>query len=288
MGLNKQKYLCHNGTFVNADKPILHHSNRGLRYGDAVFESIRTIANQPLFFDAHFNRLSSAMKLLKFEPPAGFTIDYLLSLTNKLLTRNRIFKGGRLRLTVFRDSRGNYAPTSNNVSFIIESVPIEDEFFTLNKHGKHLGIYPEDKISVNRFSNFKHANSLTYVMAGLFAREHQYDECFLLNENGHLCEAISSNFFVYKKNALFTPSLKEGCVDGIMRQQVINVAKKNNIPVFDNLPLLQPDIVDADELFTTNAIKGIQWILSYRDKRYYHTMATKLTGFLNQEVRKMI
>ena len=288
MGLSQSKYICHNGINIKADKPVLHYHNRGFRYGDAIFESIRSVGNQPLFFKEHYQRLTKGMKQLQFAVPEHFHMDYLYELCEKLLTKNRIFKGGRLRITVYRESAGNYMPVENRISFIVECEPVTTELFALNKDGKNLGIYADDKVPINRFSNFKHANSLCYIMAGLFVKNNQYDECILLNENGHLCEAISSNFFVYKKNALFTPSLKEGCVDGIMRQKVIHLAKNNNIPVFENIPLLQQDLINADEIFTTNAVKGIQWVLSYKDKRYYHTLATKLTGFLNREIEKMI
>ncbi len=288
MGLSQSTYICYNGVNMKGDKPVLHYYNRGLRYGDALFESIRSIANHPLFFKEHFQRLTNGMKQLQFEPPEHFHLDYVSELCEKLLTKNKIFKGGRLRITVYRDSTGNYIPVENKISFIIECEPVSTELFVLNTKGKNLCIYAGDKVPVNRLSNFKHANSLCYVMAGLYAKNNQYDECFLLNENGHLCEAISSNVFVYKKQALFTPSLKEGCVDGIMRRKIVDLAKKNNIPVFDNIPLIQQDLVDADEIFTTNAVKGIQWIGSYKNKRYYHSLASKLTGTLNQEIEKTI
>lgn len=288
MGLVHSKYICFNGTFVKTDKPVLHYNNRGLRYGDAIFESLRSVANKPLFFTDHYHRLALGMQQMKFELPEHFTLEYLYLLCEKLLTRNRIFKGGRLRITVFRDSAGNYIPADNKIAFIIECEPVDSEFFRLNKVGKNLGIYVDDKIPINRFSNFKHANSICYVMAGLFAKENNYDECLLVNENGHLAEAISSNFFIYKNNALFTPSVREGCVNGIMRKQIIETARATGIQVFDDLPVQEKDIAEADEVFTTNAVKGIQWILSYKLKRYYHTMATKLLGLVNQKVEKEI
>lgn len=285
MSFTDAKYFCYNGTFFRADKPILHHQNRGFRYNDAFSEGIRSIGNQPLFFDDHFSRISKAMQLLQFAPPTHFNKYYLRSLTEKLLTKNRIFKGGHILVILFRDGEGAYAPENNHISFIIECQPFPYVGYTSNKKGKKITIYSEDKIPLNRFANFKHSNHIIYLMAGLFAKSNGYDDLLLLNENGHLCQAIGSNFFLYKHQALYTPSMKDACIDGIIRQQIIRIAKASGISVFDDLPIKQGDLLDADEIFTTDPVNGIEWVLSYKNKRYFHSLSDELIRSLNKEVQ---
>ncbi|MBC7400896.1 MAG: aminotransferase class IV, partial [Mucilaginibacter sp.] len=130
-------------------------------------------------------------------------------------------------------------------------------------------------------SNIKTCNSLTYVMAGLYKAQNNLDEVFLLNQNGFLCEASSSNVFVWYQNHLYTPALSEGCVEGVMRQVIINIAKKSNIPVTE--AQINPEILyEADEVFLTNASKGIQCVMGYGIKRYFNKVSKVFMDELNK------
>ena len=82
---------------------------------------------------------------------------------------------------------------------------------------------------------------------------------------------------------LYTPHLEDGCVGGTMRMQVINSALENEIKVYET-SLTPQNLLAADEIFLTNAIKGIQWVGSYRTKRYFHKISDVLIERLNQKV----
>ena len=118
-------------------------------------------------------------------------------------------------------------------------------------------------------------------MAGIFKTQNKLDEVFLLNQNGFLCEAGSSNIFVWYQNHLYTPALSEGCVEGVMRQVMINIAKKNNIAITE--AQINPEILyEADEVFLTNASRGIQWVMGYGVKRYFNKVSKMLLDELNK------
>jgi branched-chain amino acid aminotransferase len=104
---------------------------------------------------------------------------------------------------------------------------------------------------------------------------------FLINQNRYLCEANSSNIFVWYQNHLYTPALSEGCVEGVMRRVVIQLALDNNIPVTE--AQINPEILNAaDEVFLTNATKGIQWVMGYGVKRYFNRISKALMDELNK------
>eukprot|EP01037_Dinobryon_pediforme_P008812 gene8812-8903_t len=90
--------------------------------------------------------------------------------------------------------------------------------------------------------------------------------------HGFLCEASSSNVFVWYQNHLYTPALSEGCVEGVMRQVIMETAKKINIPVTE--AQINPEILyEADEVFLTNATKGIQSVMGFGVRRYFNEMS---------------
>ena len=144
-------------------------------------------------------------------------------------------------------------------------------------------MYNDLKRHRNLLSQIKTTNNIPHVLAGIYTKENDLDECIILNDQGRIVEALSSNIFLYKNNNLYTPSIDEGCMDGIMRKQVLRIAKEMNINVFEGM-LNGSMLLQADEMFLTNAIKGIQWVVSYRQKRYFNKATKNILDNLNQSV----
>ncbi|WP_449435592.1 aminotransferase class IV [Pedobacter steynii] len=134
--------------------------------------------------------------------------------------------------------------------------------------------------SVDKLSNYKTCNSLVYVMAGLYKKQYNLDEAFILNQNGFLCESISSNIFVVYDKQIYTPALSEGCIAGVMRNVVMSIAKTNEIPVVQ--AQINPEVLkEAEEVFITNAVGGIRWVMGYGRKRYFNEVTKLLSDKLN-------
>ena len=164
----------------------------------------------------------------------------------------------------------------------MELQAMDEPRYFLNDKGLIMDVFTELGKPLNYLSNIKSCNSLTYVMGGIFKTQSKLDDVFILNHNKLLCEAGSSNVFVLYKNHLYTPALSEGCVEGVMRQVVINLALQNNIPVTE--AQINPEILyQAEEVFLTNATKGIQWVMGYGVKRYFN----KVSKFLMDELNKL-
>jgi branched-chain amino acid aminotransferase len=104
-----------------------------------------------------------------------------------------------------------------------------------------------------------------------------------VNDKTHLIETISSNIFAVKNGVLYTPPVSDGCVNGVMRKKIIEIAAANRIAVYEN-PIMQSVLLSSDELFLTNTIKGIQWVVAYKQKRYFNNMSKKLLEKLNELV----
>ena len=273
-------FINFNGEIVPDGTKILSNKNRAFRYGDGLFESMRMMKGALKFTDLHADRLQRGMKALKIDGYSQTDTWFLKDKAEELASRNKA-KHARLRLTVYRDAEGLYTPSQNKMGYCMELQPVDEPRYFLNGKGLIMDIFTEVPKPLNYLSNIKTCNSLPYVMAGLFKAQGNLDEVFLLNQNGYLCEAGSSNVFVWYKSHLYTPALSEGCVEGVMRQVVIDIARKNNIPVSE--AQINPEILyEADEVFLTNASKGIQAVMGYGVKRYFNKLSKGLVDELNK------
>jgi branched-chain amino acid aminotransferase len=277
----KSEYINLNGEFYPDNAPIITSKNRAFRYGDALFETIRIINGKPFNLNAHFERLKKGLDLLQFDKTPNFTFRYLAEQIQLTIQKNNISEGGRLRLTVFRNEGGTYIPETNTKSFLIEVTPLHNNQFVLNEDGLSIDICKKFTLEKSIFSSIKTANALPFVMAGIEAKKQNLDNLILLNHNSRICEAISSNIFLYKNNTIYTPSLDEGCVAGTMRKKIIEIAHSLGMTVFE-CTLVQGNLQQVDEIWLSNAIQGIQWVKEISAKLYGNFYAQKIINELNK------
>lgn len=233
-----------------------------------------------MFLKDHVSRIKLGMTVLRMNVPAEFNSDNIHELVVQLLKHNTHAPNARIRLTVFRNEGGYYSPKTNDISFLIESEEMTG-MFELNARGFWVDIYADIKKPLNKLSNLKTGNAMLYVMAGIAKQSMKLDECFLVNDSGAVCESISSNVFVVKNSTIYTPPLSEGCVAGIMRKQIMNLAHENKILSFES-PLTTYTLLNADEVFLSNSIRGIQWVGQFKDKFYTNKMGQFFIDKLNK------
>ena len=275
-----KQFINFNGNIVPADQQILTVANRGFRYGDGLFESMRWMKGELKFAELHSERLRKGFKLLKMDSWSHVDNWFIRERVEELVRRNKAGNDARIRLTAFRDGEGLYSPSSNKMGFVLEANTLDESTYNLNDKGLIIGVYDEMTKPISILSNLKTCNSLVYVMAGIFKNQNALDEVLILNNNGFLCESMSSNAFVVYDRKLYTPALNEGCIAGVMRQVIIKLAKENGIELVE--AQINPDILnEADEVFLTNAAKGIQWVMGYNSKRYFNEVSRFLQEKLN-------
>ena len=273
-------YVTNNGILLPNDAPTIHAGNRGHLYGDGVFESIRILSGKPINIENHIDRLLKGANVLKMETPANYGVNFFQEKILELIEKSGIKQGGRCRLSIDRATGGAYLPDSNDCTFYIEVYPYLMNYFELNAKGLELDIYRDIKLHKNFLSNYKTKTGLPYIMASIAAKEQGLDDLFLTNEKGNVIESGSCNVFIVSNGVLYTSGLDEGCIAGTMRMQVINLAIKHNIKIYE-CSILPQNLLSADEIIFTNAIRGINWVAGYRTKRYQNNMSRRLVVLLN-------
>ena len=269
-----------NGSFVSDDTTILTR-NRAFLYGDAVFETVKIIDSKVLFLEDHYFRLMSSMRVIRMEIPMNFTMEYLEEQILTLAKSKNLAISSRARITVYRNDGGYYLPQENTVSFLISVESLDTALYSINQKEYIVDLYTDFYVAKQLLSSIKTTNKIINITASIFANENGLDNCLLLNDSKNVIEALQGNFFMLKGNVLTTPPVSEGCLNGVMRKQILALARKiENLEVVEEV--ISPfDLQKADELFITNVIKGIQPITKYRKKEFTTDLASKLVRNLN-------
>ncbi|WP_262248018.1 aminotransferase class IV [Parapedobacter soli] len=269
-------FIDFNTNFIPEQEAILTADNRAFRYGDGVFETMRWMDGDIRFLQHHIVRLHEGMRMLKLEQATVLDAHFIRSRTAELIKRNGLEgQHVRVRLQVYRGGGGLYSPQQNNACYIISVSKADPDDIKHRKLGLIVDIYSEFRKPYSELSKLKSSNALVYVMAGLYRTRNGLDDVLLLNQEGFLCESLSSNVFISYDKKLYTPAISEGCIDGVMRKVVIELALDSGIEVIE--AQISPDILkEADEIFHTNAIHGVQWVMGYKQKRYFNRMSRML------------
>lgn len=272
-----------NGEILDSDLQLTV-SNRSFLYGDGVFETLKIVDNRILFFEDHYFRLLASMRIIRMQIPMSFTFEYLESQVLALVNQQNIQNSARVRLTVFRNEGGFYSPTDNSVSFVIQANELTQKVYSIADKSFEVDLYKDFVVTKQLLSTLKTNNKIIQITASIFAQENQLDSCLLINEEKNVIEATNGNLFMLMNNQLFTPPISEGCLNGIMRKQILKLAKElGNVEVIEK-EISPFDLQKADELFVTNVIVGIQPITKYRKKEFKTKLSEELLAKLNQSI----
>lgn len=243
-------------------------ANRSYRYGDGLFETMKIRDGNILLAPDHFERLFGSLSLLKFDIPLLFSKEKLEKDVLHLCRKNGCEKLARVRLSVFRGNGGLY-DDNKTLQYIIECWPLNESVNKINENGLVIDIYPDGEKSCDKFSNLKSASFQLYSMAALFAKENKLNDSLVLNTAGRIADSTIANIFLIKAETIFTPSLKEGCVNGVMRKYLLEKlkAEDSNQQIEEKI-ITVSDVKNADEIFLTNAINGIRWVGQCSNTKY--------------------
>jgi branched-chain amino acid aminotransferase len=262
-------HINYNGLLMASGQPVLQPDNRGFKFGDGIFETMRISKGRLLLANLHFARLSRSMELLRLTASPMFAPVSLETSILELCEANGQSAGARVRLTVFRNAIG-----SEDASFLIESSALEDRYAFYEKK-LVAGIYPDARKSMDKFSRLKSCSYLPYSMAAQYARRQQWDDCFVLNSTGRICDASIANVFWTRDEKIFTPPLSEGCIAGVMREYLIGQLASSGY-IITEATLEIAELLSADEVFLTNAIRGMRPVAAFESSSYHSSFTERL------------
>lgn len=275
-----------NGKLVSQGEASLSVNNRGFAYGDAVFETLRVIDGRIIFWEDHYFRLMASMRIMRMEIPQNFSPEFLEAGIQQLVRENDLFESqARVKFTVYRKEGGRYNPTTNDIEYLITAEALSEPFYLLNQDFYEVELYKDHYLASGLLSTLKTNNRAINVLGSIYARENDYDNCLLINEQKNVVEALNGNLFVVKDNVIKTPPLTDGCLKGITRGKILEILKKMPEHKLEEASISPFELQKADEMFITNVAVGIQPVTKYRKKEYGIEVSKKLLGRLNTLAR---
>ncbi|MEO7961808.1 MAG: aminotransferase class IV, partial [Ginsengibacter sp.] len=268
--------------FYRQHTAIISPANRGLRYGDGLFETMKMLNGNIINVDFHFDRLFNGLSLLQFALPALLDKKFIIKQVTGLCQKNKHSGSARIRLAVIRGNGGIFDPENHAPNLIIESWAL-DLPPKLNENGLVTDVLPGVRKSCDEYSHLKSNNCQPYVLAALYAKKNRLNDCIVLNSFGHVCDSAIANVFIVKGNQLFTPPLSEGCVAGVMRRWMLEKFSLGYYPIFEKALAIE-DLLGADELFFTNAIYHLKWVGNFMDKTYGNSITRKIYNHIIETI----
>lgn len=232
-----------NGEWIEATPELLHALSPGVIRGRGIFETMLIEQGQVCFWEEHFRRLQQGAGLYKLSIP--FSSKKGLALLKKAVSLNRL-ASGRLRLSLYTDQGQDF--------FNIVAVPHNSGAKPKQSFKTMVSAL---RIKKNKYSRAKSLEYQPFYEAREQARAKGFDEALLLDPDGYLVEGSTTNIFFVEKWTLFTPSAAGGCLNGIVRQQVIRLAREAGVPVKTGRFKLGR-LLKADEVFLTNSLIGLK------------------------------
>lgn len=247
-------FILYNNQQLPESELRLPLHDRAFQYNDGFFETAILQDGRIRFWHSHLERIGEAALALQLELPSYFFSGELEEKLLELARLQKAEKCGRLKLKVWRAGAGLYTPQTNQVNWLATTAP------TTPAADKplHLGICQHVRTAYTSLSHFKGPNAPLYVMAGLEKQEH--DDMLLLSQQGKVAELISSNIFWLKEGVLYTPELSTGCVNGILRRNILAWCSGKSIAVAQ-VQHNPEGLYFADAVFAAN-VTGIKVVAS--------------------------
>jgi aminodeoxychorismate lyase len=267
--------ISYNGSLLLEKQVCISVNNRSFRYGDGCFETIKVINGKIILPHLHFTRLLTSLEKLQFEVPAFLTSAYLSHQLLQVVNENKHSPLARVRVTVFRGDGGLYDEVSHKPNIIIQSLRGNEQSNSLNNEGLVLDFYNEAKKTCDSLCFIKSNSYLPSVMGSLYVQKNKLNDCVISNCFNRVAETTIANIFVVKDGIIKTPALTEGCVDGVMRRYLISRFREESFP-FEEGEILHNDLLEASEVFLTNAVYGIRWVKKIADSNFGNQLSSVL------------
>lgn len=239
------------GKLVPGDSPLFTAHSRLVKYGYGLFETIRCTDETPIMLEKHHERLLNGMALLEMNNINLSNCQQVKESIIELLQANET-RNAVVRIQVFQLDGGISEQGETGFLISIQDLPQLSSARYLKA-----GLFRNAVKATDTLANLKHSNYLPYALAASYARQQLWDDAILLNQHGRVCDSSIANVFAIRQNIIHTPLLNEGCVAGVYRRFLLEVLPNMGYEIRETT-LEEEFLSVADEIFLTNAVRGIQ------------------------------
>ncbi|MFA6127789.1 MAG: aminotransferase class IV [Bacteroidales bacterium] len=280
----KNRYILYNQSVIPRESLNLSPEEWLEISGQCIRQSLFASGNRIPFLKPWLELLKQRFDSVCWHLPDEFHLPEFRLELEKLLNRNRLFKGSWIHLLiipVFPSTELDCSPSFKCIGLTEE---IEFDNFPLNQKGLTIGISDKYHNTADPFYSSMVRSPLRSLLIRQETVFNGWDEIILTDQNGSLSEAFNSNIFLKIKDQIITPAPATHCfpqiITGIIRDLIPGVG--STLQVSDRLKA--QDFIKADEVFLTDDTNGIRWVLGFEKKRYYR----KVSGLLHEEFTALL
>ena len=278
-----------NGNLLLEGTLFLDHKNRGLHYGDALFESLRAIESNLVFWEEHYLKLMASMRILRMEIPMNFTMEFLEEQILKTIQENDLAHSSAIvHIMIFRNGSEKLLPENNEVSFCVEISELGFTEYPYKDAKFEVELFKDFYVSSDMLSTLDTNNKMLNVAGSIFAKENDYNDCLLLNHKKMIVGSLRGNLFLVAGKTVKTAPLGDGCSNLVVRDKVLKIIGDSDDYELEENSISPFELQRADELFITNIEEGLIPITKYRKKEYNTLNSKKLLEKLNELIRSEI
>jgi branched-chain amino acid aminotransferase len=235
-----------------------------------LIETIKVVNGRLVFKNLHVKRLFNSLKAVNIDETEYKVEDRMLRLL-KYECIEKGLKNFRLRLEVQKNRAHEYMPEISALKWNCTLRPLESVKYEWKDEGINITLFPKHKKPIDFFANLKHTDRAIYDAALKYARENDFEEAVVMNENGTIADASIYNIFIVKEGLIYTPPLSDAPVAGVLRELLLT--RLTDTKITEKTITVQ-ELYQADEIFLTNVIRGIRWVKRI-DERWLDNFVTK-------------
>lgn len=268
--------LC-NGKILPQEQIHIAIDSAWAKFAPGFFETMKVANGKIYFWDEHYSRLKQGAKYWDVKVPAK---SKLLNLISDLIIASELqFARVRLQFTLsFNGEEMHYTATI---------VPLENENYIWNEKGLQLQYYDKNLIAAQQATPFKSNNREIYLLAERSFNRNANTEVVLLNTQKEVTDTSRCSIFWIKNGVIYTPPVSSGGVDSTFCKFLFEQKKIWNLKLVRKATKMK-DLESADEVFVANVIRGIQWVRSFRKKKYTHGLTRQLFDRVEQWEAELI
>jgi branched-chain amino acid aminotransferase len=262
-------FLNYDGLICPDDKTLFIAKNKAFRFGEGLIETMLWSNGSIRLFRLHMERLMRSLDIIGF--PALDEEEFLHDI-HKTISANKDPEAAIVRAQFFMNLE------DVTLHYLIENLPFVHKLPT---EKVTIGITQKAVKCPDSISHLKTSSRIQYIIAKKDADDKGWNDALLLNAKGNIVEGTISNVFIVVGNNIYTPPLNEGCIDGVMRKYLVKNGSIDHLSITEkqlDVTMLQ----QADEIFLTNAIKGVQPVHFFMGKEYESTVTQMIADIVSK------
>ena len=263
--------INYNGVLIDADDAPPTVEGSVFHASTGYFESMLVAGGKPQLWELHAARLSRSLEQWQSLLPSGFSAAFLESEITRTIDANEPAPYWKLRAELF-------VVKDETLQYLIEPITLDETMVAYNEAGLRIGLADNQLKDFDRNANLKTINTTLYVQGPMLAKARRLDDILLVRDN-IIVESGTSNLFIVKDGQLVTPPLEAGCIAGVMRTYLMARLSAAGLQVSERLISIA-DLLNAEEVFLTNAVRRIKWVQSVEDSQFTNHLSSYIYSLL--------